>query len=197
MPAILPAIAAITGIASGVNSIAQSRRTQSSPQEAAAVADPAAGLRPFFQDQLMSNWNSLFDFDPNAILKDPAYQFTLNQSEQAGENALGSMGMLRSGTRVTDAQNRAAGVASQFESQYRADQLARLGMLGNFAGMNINPATSGQILSSGNAQGIVQGNLGWGNIGAGVQALQGVFPASSSGTPGGSTGTGSDAPVWI
>lgn len=168
------AVAAVGGVA--VQSDA-ARRAQNQQRDAAAAgaaaADPASGLRPFFQDQLRGNWDRLSAVNPNDILTDPSFQFIQGQGMGAIKNDASAKGLLRSGTMLEDMSKFNTGLASQYVDMQFSRNQELLRNLGNFSGLNIgSPGTAGNIL---NTSGNNAAMLGYGNTNDTLQQIGGII----------------------
>ena len=126
-------------------------------QQAAGMADPFAGSRGMYGQQL----NQLMQGGPQAMQQlqnMPGYQFTLNQglgAVQAQDAASGSYG---SGAMSKDLVNYASGLASQNYNTY-FNQLSQL----SGAGWN-NGGAAGQLLLGGQQQGYNQNQSNVGSL---------------------------------
>jgi hypothetical protein len=127
-----------------------------------------AGLNPYMDagaqglaglSSTLSNYQP-FSFDPQQVAKDPAYQFEMQQGQQALGAQAAATGMLQSGPQAKAIANYAEGLASTFENQdynqalgtYQTNFSNKLQGLNTLAGYGQNA----------NAQSIQLG-LGYGN----------------------------------
>lgn len=192
--------AAVVGAAgSAYSANRQARAVESASRDAADRADPAAGLRPYFQNLLMGGkLDDLMSFDPNAIRNSPEYRFRMDEGLGTIDSAAARDGLLRSGRRDADRISFAEGLASTMTNE---DFVRRMGMLDRlFAAGGIttgSPAAAGQLLLSGQGMaGAANANM-WGQIGAGMNFLQrqnwgNLFQGGNSGySPWNVTNTGS------
>jgi len=123
---------------------------QNAANQAAATADPFAPLRPEFQQQLRDRFQELINFDPNKIKDDPAYQFQLEQGEEALNRASAASGMYRSGNRGTELTKFGQGLASSFTEKQFARNQQILSTLAQLSGVNVsNPVAAAQLGLSG------------------------------------------------
>lgn len=149
------AVAASAGgaVAANRNARAAQRQAGQAAEAGAAAADPASGMRPFFQDQLGAMWPNLSGVNYAQILQDPSFQFLKNQGETAAINQASAGGLLRSGTLLEDLSKFNQDLASTYVDKQFARNMSMLGILGNFSGLNIgNPGQAGNIIANGGMQ---------------------------------------------
>lgn len=187
------AVAASAGgaVAANRNARAAQRQAGQAAEAGAAAADPASGMRPFFQDQLGAMWPNLSGVNYAQILQDPSFQFLKNQGETAAINQASAGGLLRSGTLLEDLSKFNQDLASTYVDKQFARNMSMLGILGNFSGLNIgNPGQAGSIIATGGMQNAINGyNMGvntQNNVGAAISQIGRLF--NNSGSSGYSTG---------
>lgn len=196
MPAILPLVAAAVTTAAGVNSIAQSRKTQSSASsgEMQQVADPFASLRPFFQSMLLNQAGSLTSLNPSDIENDPSFAFEKDQGLHAIDAAASASGLLRSGTREMERAKFATGLAATYDQQRFSRQMSVLQAIMSMAGVSAgNPgaAISGMLGQEQLANS--QQNNGINAITGGLGMLRQWFQMPGASTPISNLPTGLDS----
>ena len=120
-------------------------------------ADPYGPYRANAASQLSS-----LSSDPSSIMKNPGYQFGMQQGEQALTRSLASGGYLGSGNAAIALEQYGQTYAGQMLSQEQA-------RLANLAGANQSPA-QGAVAGAG------MNNMGWGQIGSGIGQLFGSHP---------------------
>lgn len=176
----LGATARSTGLIGG--GVGTPSGAQAAGAQAAAAADPfgASGLRTQAQGMLTpGTMSSLLGLDSTganaAITSDPGYQFALQQGVGAINQGDAAQGTLRSGNRGTELAQYGTGLAAQYETQYKQNNLATLGALGSLAGNNSSsPATAGND--------IISGFTGATNLqNGGINSLLGPLLSGSSG----------------
>lgn len=107
-------------------------------QAGAAAADPFAGQRGQYQDQL-----SALMKDPSSVTKTPGYEFNFDQGLQGLQRQEAAAGNLNSGTADIGAVQYGENYAMNTFSQYEQ-------MLSHLAGADIgSPGTSGQLITAG------------------------------------------------
>lgn len=130
---------------------------QAAGSQAASAADPfgASGLRTQAQGMLTPNtMMQLLGLNSSGgtadIASDPGYQFARDQGISAINQGDAAQGTLRSGNRLTELQQYGTGLASQYETQFKTNNLNTLGALGKLAGNDSSsPATAGNDIISG------------------------------------------------
>jgi hypothetical protein len=194
----LSTIAAVIGIAGGVNSIYQSNKSKpgagGATDDAARAADPFGQFRTGFGQQLTGQFGSLTNPNPQDIANDPNYQFQLQQGMGAVNKGAAASGMLGSGTRLLDLQKMGQGLASNFEDKQWGRNMSILQMLGQFSGATTgSPGGAANAMMQGNANSQNQLNGGLGNI---MSGLGGLSRSNwSLGNMGGSGGA-PDPMIW-
>lgn len=177
----LKTVASIITIGKGIYSATRGQRnTQNTANAAAERADPFGNYRDQFAQRLISQFDTLSNpnFDPSSISLDPAYQFAMKSGTDAVNRGAAASGMLGSGNRLIELEKLGVGLGSQFASQQQDRQWNRnigiLGLLGNFSGANINPATASQLMFNGQQAANSQFNQGLNAIGSGLGGLLNV-----------------------
>lgn len=193
----LATVASVVGIGAGLNSIFgggrnTSQGAQNAANNAADRADPFGNYRDQFAQMLVNRFGSLTDnkFDPERITSDPAYQFALKSGTDAVNRGAAASGMFNSGNRLVELEKLGTGLASQFATQQQDrnwnQNMGILGLLGNFSGANINPATAANLQWNGYQAGQQMNNNSWSSIGSGLASLGksfgSLFGGNSSGT---------------
>ena len=207
MPAILPTIASVVGIGTGIKALTgsgsgSSQGAQNAANQAAERADPFGNYRDQFAQMLLSKFGDLTNpsFDSQKITNDPAYQFALKSGSDAVNRGAAASGMFHSGNRLVELEKMGVGLASQFANQQQDRQwnqnMGILNLLGNFSGANINPATGAGLQWQGYQAGQQANNNAWNQIGGGLAGLTPFLRnIGNTGGDGGYTGSpGSN--VW-
>lgn len=153
---------------------------------AAGAADPFAGQRGQYQDQL-----SKLMKDPSSITSDPGYQFQLQQGLAAVNGSMAAGGFLNSGNRAT--------ALEKYGQDYASTQLQNKELfLAQLAGANVgSPGTAGQILQNQNQLNQQSAGVVASQVGGAVNNL--VSGAFNTGATGGFTmpsGYGSSVPGY-
>lgn len=204
--AIISAVAAVGGAAAQADSARRaSNQARDAANAGAAAADPAASLRPFFQDQILSRWGQLSTTNPNEIMQDPSFQFLQQQGLQGianGNTAQFGSGPKRNGTFYEDMSRFNQGLASTYIDNQFKRNMSLMGNLGAFSGLTTgSPGTAGQVLGSTtpaqmgynmNDQTYQQiggainsiGRLNWGGAGTGTPNTSGSIGGIPIGQPG-------------
>ena len=65
----------------------------------------------------LANENRQFNWDPSQVANDPAFQFRMQQGNEAIQNSAASRGLLSSGNTLKDLTSFGSGTAAQFENQ--------------------------------------------------------------------------------
>lgn len=185
MPAVLPIIASVVGIAGGVNSLRNSRGARQAGSDAAAASDPFAGERGQYQDMLAQMLESLITPpDLSDVENDPGYQFERDEGLGAITNMASAGGLLRSGNRMQDMARFASNLAHT-RSQARANatwgrQMNVANLLSILAGAQSgSPGAAGAAILSGE-------NMGSSNFNSGINAILGglsTFPGAGKPDP--------------
>jgi hypothetical protein len=141
-----------------------------------------------------------FQFDPNDVSKNPGYQFTLKQGQDAIQRAAAAQGNLFSTGTLKSLAGYTAGTANQYENQFynqalntfntnRQGVLSQIGTLQGLAGLGAG-ATSGAASGTSALAGQQANNLfGGGEFGANL-GLQGAATAGGFGLQGATTAGG-------
>jgi hypothetical protein len=185
----LGTVAAVVGIAAGVNSIANSGGGQSqsdATQQGAQQADPFAALRPYFQSALQGQWQDLSNMNPESILKNPNFQF-LQEIGQGGRYGAGipgqnaaEFGSNRNGKLAMDLSSFNQGLASNFIQQQFENNMRVLGFLGGASGIGFgDPGSAGRITAGGPAASQNFVTNGVNAIGSGINGLKPLFNSGS------------------
>lgn len=141
-------VGAIRGITG--NGVGTQQGAQQAGRDAAAAADPFANQRGFYQDWLKQNFPNLVSNDPAQIMKDPAYQFQLDQGVKAIDRSAAAGGMFNSGNRPLELEKFGQGLASDFTQKQFARNNATLSQLLGLTGATSgNPGAAGNALLSG------------------------------------------------
>lgn len=169
-------IAAVVGIAGGINSIMKSNENKPGgggvTDDAARAADPFGPFRAQYGQELGAQYNRLQNFDPNSITSNPEYQFQLQQGLGAIDKGAAANGMLGSGTRLMDLQKYGQGLASGFADKQFGRQMSILQMLGGFSGATTgSPTGAARAMMQGQQNSQDQLNGGLGNIMSGLAGL--------------------------
>lgn len=131
-----------------------------------SVADPFAGQRPQYQQQLQQLMTN-----PGSMTSNPMYQFSFNQGMEGVNRGMAKSGELGGGARMTGLQDYGQGQASQQFSSLES-------MLANLAGASSgNPGMAGQLgqqNQNGYQQGIMQSLGGIGNSLNGQSGIGGM-----------------------
>lgn len=126
-------------------------------RQAAERADPwgSSGQRQRFSNMLTPDVaQNLMGLNAQGMHTDirnnPAYQFAMQEGTNAINVGNAAQGSLHSGNRMYELQRYGTGLATQYENQYRQQNLQSLGALGQMAGVNHgSPAEAGRDLISG------------------------------------------------
>lgn len=199
MPAITSILAAAAIAATAGSAISQAdsaRKARNQAADAAKTADPASGIRPMFQDWLADNWGKLATTDPNQIMQNPSFQFQKAEGERGIANLNSSIyGSRRNGTLMEDMDKFNTGLLSNFTHQQFLDNMALLGLGGNFAGMTTgNPGMAGSLELQGSQNAITNNQNMWSQIGGGLQYIRNMATTPSSG---GWNGSGMSENEWV
>lgn len=137
---------------------------------AASAADPFAGQRAQYQDQL-----SKLLADPTSITKDPGYQFQLQSGLDAVNGAMAQGGYLNSGNRLT--------ALNQEGQNFASTQLTNKELfLAQLAGANVgSPGEAGNILQQQNMANQQAGAAFGNSVGQGISNLVSGFNSGSGG----------------
>lgn len=155
-------------------------------QDAAAAADPAAGLRPIFQDDLLSRWRGLSSVNPAEITNDPNFKFQQEQGMTGIKNQASAAGLLRSGTLLEDMSKFNQDLSSTFIDKQFGRNMQMLNVLGNFSGLNMgNPGAAGGILGNSATNLLASGNASnnqmWQQAGGIASQIGRLIPSGGSG----------------
>lgn len=157
---------------------------------AADRADPwgTSGRRGQFSDVLTPDYvANLLRTDPQAIRDNPAYKFDLEEGTNAINVGSAAQGSLNSGNRLYELQKYGTGLAAKYGQQEFANNLGRLGVMGNLAGVNAgSPGAAAEALWQGgrNAANIRNGSLAdllRGGANGGMGNLLGMLGSGVSG----------------
>lgn len=183
------AIAATGVLGAGVSAYSAHQNQNAANNAArngAAAADPAASYRPYYMAYLEDKWPSLASTNYTDILNDPSFKFVHDQGMRDITGGASAMGTLRSGSLIEDSSKFNTGLADSFINSQFQRNMALMGQLGNFSGLNIgNPGVAGQITANAGMNNFGMGNNVMGQIGSGIsmaQRLWGGPSGSSSGS---------------
>lgn len=188
MAGVIGAVAAVVGAGSSVYSASRANKgntiAQNAADEAAQRADPAAAERPWYQDYLHRNFMGLASTDPSQIMNDPSFRFLHDQGMRDIDNKASSDGTLRSGTVLEDMSRFNQDLSSQYIQQQFSRNMALMGQLGNFSGLNIgNPGVAGQVTMQGGLSGQNTYNSAISQIGGAANALGRAFGGTGATSP--------------
>lgn len=197
-------IAAAVGlIGTGVSAYNANRNRQAASQAAtngAAAADPAAAYRPQFMAYLQEKFPQLSSVNYGDITSDPSFKFLHDQGMRDVTGAASAAGTLRSGTLMEDMSKFNEGLADTFINSQFQRNMALMGQLGNFSGLNIgNPGVAGQITANAGLNNFAMGNNVMGQIGSGVSMasrLWGGAPPSGGMSNGSGASSTVDSTTW-
>lgn len=151
------------------------RDARSAANASAETADPWAGMRGPFQEQLLTMLPDLLNFDDSSFEDDAGFQFEMNAGTEAINNSLGSQRLLRSGTRPLALTKFASGLAHSKNQQRIQNKMEIMKLLAGLGGANSgSPAAAGQLQFGGYQQGVNQQNNG-------INAFAGAMPALANG----------------
>ena len=135
-------------------------------------------------------------FDPSAITNNPAYQFAIQQGNQAGQRQAAAMGNAGNSGTAAMIGNQVAGTASQFYNQYIQNLMGAAGMGQTSATQlgNLTYNTGANISQIAQNSGVAQAGLysGAGETIAGALNGQGYGYGGYGGYGSGGAGSGSN-----
>lgn len=140
-------------------------------QEVRGAADPFGQYRPRFGKSIADLYANPGSFSSMS----PAYQYSMQQGEEAINRANAASGNFFSGNRALALMEHAQGLASQ---EYDKE----LERLGTFAGVGFNPANAAQLYGNARASGMQQQAQASGALGAGISAGADFFRGIGDGS---------------
>lgn len=179
----------VGGTAYGAYNANRNRQQAASAASAGAnAADPAASYRPTYMAYMQGLFPKLSNVDPTGITSDPNFAFMHDMGMRDINNKASAEGTLRSGTLMEDMSKFNTSLANTFIGDQFNRNMALMGQLGNFSGLNIgNPGVAGQITAQSGRDQFNMGNNVMGQLG-GAASLASRYLGSSGAT--GNTGTG-------